>query len=43
MTPLSGLQIYKPNEVHPPPIRFAIVLPYDNRTEWRSVHNLQTG
>jgi len=24
MTPLSGSQIYKPNEVHLPPIRFAI-------------------
>jgi len=24
MTPLSGSQIYKPDEVHPPPIRFVI-------------------
>jgi len=43
MTPLSGSQIYKPDEVHPPPIRFVIFLPYDNRTGWRPVHNLQTG
>jgi len=43
MTPLSGSQIYKPDEVHLPPIRFAIFLPYDNWTGWRPVHNLQTG
>jgi len=43
MTPLSDSQIYKPDEVHPPPIRFAIFLPYDNRTGWLPVHNLQTG
>jgi len=36
MTPLSGSQsqIYKRDEVHPPPIRFAIFLLYDNRTGW---------
>jgi len=43
MTLLSGSQIYKPDEVHPLPVRFAIFLPYDNRTGWRPVHNLQTG
>jgi len=43
MTPFSGSQICKPDEVHPPPIRFAIFLPYDNRMGWRPVHNLQTG
>jgi len=43
MTPLSGSQIYKPDEVHLPPIRFVIFLPYDNRKGWRPVHNLQTG
>jgi len=42
MTPLSGSQIYKPDEVHLPPIRFAIFLPYDNWMGWRLVHNLQT-
>jgi len=31
MTPLSDSQIYKPNEVQPPSIWFAIFLPYDNR------------
>jgi len=36
----SGSQIYKPDEVHPPPIRFAIFLPYNNGMGWRPVHNL---
>jgi len=40
---LFGSQIYKPDEVHPPLVRFAIFLPYDNRMGWRPVHNLQTG
>jgi len=44
MAPLSGSQIYKQDEVHLPPIRFAtIFLSYDNRKGWRPVHNLQTG
>ena len=38
MTPLSGSQIYKPDEVHPPPIQFATFLPYDNWTGWRPVY-----
>jgi len=41
MTPLSGSQICKPDEIHPPSIRFAIFLPYDNRMGWRPIHNLQ--